>query len=522
MYKIDWDPENNLLILENENAFLGNEYRPVFSAELKNLGFDSFFSFDESDAAPVLWAVRNHYYYRGRQIAETIDNGCLTLPSIRILDDSILGCHLPLIDLDLWFRKNRRLMDHLVQDTMLRIYGVYMDWKDRVDFIHVAYSGGKDSMVLLDLVKRIVPRDRFFVTWSDTGMELRASVETVEKERARCAEQGIRFFVTRTLLDPLRTWEQIGPPSFENRWCCSVHKSVPQTIQLKEYLGKADAKSLVFLGNRADESCNRKNNALVDVGVKHKSQVNANGIINWSSLEVYLYLMMNGIELNPAYREGFMRIGCKLCPRASSLYLGFYYAVWREELEPYYNVVRAAYRDSFDSEEALERYINEGDWRYRKGSDNTKYHMDYREYARDGSIHLEIKNPATDWKVWIRTLGILRSAEDTRALPDPTRYVLRRGGKEYVFSVGEDGGVLDISLPATWEESVTDLFKKVFRKAAACIGCRSCEVNCPHGHLRFSDGHPVIDDECLHCAECHNSLHSCYAFDSWVRADQVL
>ena len=40
MYKIDWDTENNLLILKNENAFLNNEYRPVFPEELKNFGFD--------------------------------------------------------------------------------------------------------------------------------------------------------------------------------------------------------------------------------------------------------------------------------------------------------------------------------------------------------------------------------------------------------------------------------------------------------------------------------------------------
>ena len=70
MYKIDWDTENNLLILKNENAFLNNEYRPVFPEELKNFGFDKYFSFDESGTAPVLWAFRYRYFYRGRLIAE--------------------------------------------------------------------------------------------------------------------------------------------------------------------------------------------------------------------------------------------------------------------------------------------------------------------------------------------------------------------------------------------------------------------------------------------------------------------
>ena len=522
MYKIDWDTENNLLILKNENVFLSNEYRPVFPEELKSLGFDAYCSFDENSAAPVLWAYHSRYYYRGRQIAELVDNGCLTLPSVRILDDSIPGCHLEPIDMDLWFRKNRQLMDQLVQDTLLRIYGVYTEWKDRVDYINVAYSGGKDSMVLLDLVKRIIPHDRFFVTWGDTGMELQVTTETVEKERARCEAEGIRFFVTRSSLDTVQTWERIGPPSFDNRWCCSVHKSTPQILQMKEYLGRADAKNLAFVGNRADEGYRRKNNTLVEVGIKQKNQVNVNGIINWNSLEVFLYLMMNGIELNPAYREGWMRIGCKLCPLANALSLGRAYALKREELEPYFNVIRDAYRGSFDSEAALERFVNGGEWRFRKGSGHTKYHVEYREYVQDGSLHLEIRNPATDWKEWFRTLGSLRSAERAQDCPDSTRYVLERGGKEYAFTVREDGGMMDIFLPETREESFTALIKKVFRKTAACVGCRACEAGCPHGHLHFSDGQPVIDDNCLHCAECHNHIRSCYAFDSWYCPDQVL
>ena len=79
-------------------------------------------------------------------------------------------------------------MDQLVQDTLLRIYRVYMEWKDRVDYIDVAYSGGKDSMVLLDLVKRVLPHDSFFVAWIDSGMEYMQSVEIVRHEMERYDE----------------------------------------------------------------------------------------------------------------------------------------------------------------------------------------------------------------------------------------------------------------------------------------------------------------------------------------------
>lgn len=522
MYKIEWDAENNLAVLTNENAFMSNEVRPVFSAELKNVGFDRYISFEQSDTVPVLWAIRYQYYYRGKAVARLNDSGCLKMPAIEILDEGFVGKHIKLIDIDLWFDKNRRLMNQLVQDTLLRIYRVYMAWKDRVDYINVAYSGGKDSMVLLDLVKRVLPRGSYFVSWIDSGMEYRTSVDAVKREMERCKAQGIRFIANHPLLDPVEAWSKIGPPSFDNRWCCSVLRSVPNTIQLKEMLGKKDACGLVFLGNRADESSYRMKSSMVDVGVKHKSQVNANGIINWSSLEVFLYLMMNGIEMNRSYKEGSLRIGCLLCPRANTLGLGFSYGTDPTGSKPYYDVVRETYRDSFESDAALEEYINRGEWRYRRDSKGTRYHIDFREYNLDGMLHIEFLRPNTPWEQWIKTIGVLQFSEPEDDAHGKTRYTLLRGAKRYDFHVTRDGDLYDVSLCEDYDHEFSQRFKAVFRKAAACVGCRTCEVNCPHDHLHFINNQPVIDDGCLHCSQCHSSVHSCLAFDSWFDADKVL
>ena len=522
MYKIEWDEENNFAVLKNEGAVITSEVRPVFSAELKNLGFEKYVTFEESESAPLLFADHYQYYYRGHLVAQLLDSGCLKAPSIQILDERFVGQHLAPIDLSLWFQKNRSLMDQLVQDTLLRIYRVYMEWKDRVDYISVAYSGGKDSMALLYLIKRVLPKGSYFVSWIDSGMEHRQSRETVENEARRCEKEGIPFIKNRSLFDPLDAWETIGPPSFENRWCCSVLQSVPSIIQLKEHLGKKDAKGLVFLGNRAAESSQRTKSSLVKVGAKHNSQVDANGIISWNSLEVFLFLMMNGIQMNPGYIKGFLRIGCLLCPRASTLSLSLVHQVSPEETRPYYDIIRSTYRGGFESEEALEDYINLGDWRFRKDAKGTRYHLNYREDLQDGQLRIEMKSPKTDWKTWIKTIGMLVSCEKDPEKENRIRCLLRRGAEEIPFTVDTDGETLNVSIRADAGQAFLPLFKTVFRKAAACIGCRTCEANCPNDHLRFADGTLEIDDGCLHCAQCHNDKHLCVVFDSWYLADQVL
>ena len=514
MYKIDWDVENNLLILKNENVLTVSEYRPVFSAELKLLGFDRFFSFEESDVAPVLWAIRYTYYYKGRKIAELIDNGCLKPPSVKLLDESLIGTHLPLIDTKLWFEKNEALMSQLVSDALLRLYKGYQKYRESVDFSYVAYSGGKDSMVLLDLVKRIIPHHSFFVGWIDTEMENSYTLKALEAERKRCEEEGIDFVTTRSILDAVTTWREIGPPSYENRWCCTVLKSAPNLILHRKYMKKNETAYLAYLGNRANESSTRRKRSYFEEGVKHKGQIDVNGIINWNSLEVFLYLMKHNIPLNESYLLGCIRVGCLVCPNANTISLGHSYMINQKDMEPFVDVVRDAYRDQELQGDRLEEFINLGKWKHREGGAGTGYRVGYRESMNDSKLQLELWDVRTDWKVWIKTIGILRDEADGT-------YSFQRGGTSYRFSVTEKEGRLRVQ-PAFGEPEILKLFKGVFKKAAACLGCLSCEANCPHGKLTFQERKPVIADDCLHCSACMKERHQCVVFDSAVDSGQII
>lgn len=93
----------------------------------------------------------------------------------------------PLIPVDVaeMCRRNADLMETLVQETIQKIYNTYMKYRDRIDVFYVAFSGGKDSVVTLDLVQRALPHDQFIVVFSDTGMEFSDTYKIVDRMKKR-------------------------------------------------------------------------------------------------------------------------------------------------------------------------------------------------------------------------------------------------------------------------------------------------------------------------------------------------
>ena len=178
-----------------------------------------------------------------------------------------------------------------------------------MDCFHVAFSGGKDSIVI-ELVKKALPKSSYMVVFGDTGMEFPDTYEVIDKVEEQCRAEGIEFYRAASHLKPEESWRLFGPPSRVLRWCCSVHKSAPQTLKLREVLGKDYYTGMAFVGVRANESVTRAEYDYENFSKKQKGQYSYNPILEWSSAEVWVYIYTHQLVINDAYKKGNPRAGC--------------------------------------------------------------------------------------------------------------------------------------------------------------------------------------------------------------------
>ncbi len=319
MYQYIWDTETGGLLLTSEISKFSKEPRPVYFRELDILGFGVHWSYPRDDNAPIMWAEANNYIYRGRRIASTKGGSLYTRPELVIIEENPEPNGAPLVPVDVqkMCRRNADLMETLVQETIQKIYNTYMKYRDRIDVFYVAFSGGKDSVVTLDLVQRALPHDQFKVVFGNTDMEFSTTIDLISDIKQKCERQDIDFYIAEAPFSSEESWRTFGPPARKIRWCCTVHKTAPVVNKLCEIFEFKKLKAMMLTGVRGDESAARSEYDDLSIGKKLSGQYSFHPILDWSSTEVYLYIYQNGLLLNDAYKLGFGRVGCIMCPNSS-------------------------------------------------------------------------------------------------------------------------------------------------------------------------------------------------------------
>ena len=169
------------------------------------------------------------------------------------------------------------------------------------DGYYLAFSGGKDSVVIYDLALKA---GVLFDAHYNCGIEPAELVRFVRSEYTNVAIEKLPFNFWKLV-------EEKGLPLRRRRWCC-------------EYLRERNGGGrVVMTGVRSDESAGRKKRKILDIGQKTRfgpaPKYVLHPIIDWTSDDVWEYIHVNKVKYCSLYDEGFDRLGCVLCPLTSQV-----------------------------------------------------------------------------------------------------------------------------------------------------------------------------------------------------------
>lgn len=181
---------------------------------------------------------------------------------------------------------------------------------------HVGFSGGKDSQVVLELVKM-------------AGVQYRAVYNVTTNDPA----DNVRFikhhYPDVEFSVPKESYFQLiakkGLPTMLNRWCCALFKEtagvgfVVLTGIRREESRKRAAYEEVCKWSRSKDKRESVDldkmeaNEFRCVGGKDKFMVYP--ILEWTEKDVWDFIALRGLPVNPCYKS-HKRVGCVFCPFA--------------------------------------------------------------------------------------------------------------------------------------------------------------------------------------------------------------
>jgi len=173
-------------------------------------------------------------------------------------------------------------------------------WRAHGDGLVVANSLGKDSVAVWDLAKRVSPKIRGFVV--TTRYKPVETVRFMQEEVARYPE--LRVF---------RSLETVPDRLYETDpdRCCEFLKVIP-TRQAIEAMGV----TCWVTGLRCTEGRTRVD--FREVEERDPGLVKLNPILLWHEREVWQYLALRQVPVNPLYAEGYRSLGCAPCTRITA------------------------------------------------------------------------------------------------------------------------------------------------------------------------------------------------------------
>jgi phosphoadenosine phosphosulfate reductase len=172
-------------------------------------------------------------------------------------------------------------------------------YKEFGDGLVVANSLGKDSCAVWHLAKRVSPKIRGFIV--TTRFKPPETKQFMAEEVARCPE--LRVFRNDEEI-PVKLYA-IDPDQ-----CCDILKVKPTRQAIKEM-----GVNCWVTGLRCTEGRTRTD--FREIEERDKGLIKLNPILIWHEREVWQYLALNNVPVNPLYAKGYRSLGCAPCTKIS-------------------------------------------------------------------------------------------------------------------------------------------------------------------------------------------------------------
>lgn len=161
---------------------------------------------------------------------------------------------------------------------------------------YVAFSGGKDSCVVLDLCRRA--KVKYDVHYNVTTVDPPELTHFIRRYYPEAWEERNKPEIDMWHLIP----EKRMPPTRRVRYCCEYFKE------------RGGAGRFVVTGVRHAESARRAKRKMVETCSRNSAKKYIHPIIDWSDADVWEYIHTYNVPYCGLYDEGKKRLGCIMCP----------------------------------------------------------------------------------------------------------------------------------------------------------------------------------------------------------------
>ena len=205
--------------------------------------------------------------------------------------------------------------------------------RERFRRAYVMFSGGKDSLVVLDLASRVFSSDELKIVYIEiTGNTAKCNIDYVYSIH-RKYYSDYELLHLRSNYDFFDYMVRTGLPGLNARWCTRIFKF---------NLLRRIVPPIFIVGIKRSDSrfrARRYRQYIIANDIVHGISVLP--LLNWSNSDVYEYIRMNSLPLNPCYEKYGVAGDCMFCPyhTKSAITRILQDPYWRQKILSYLNKI---------------------------------------------------------------------------------------------------------------------------------------------------------------------------------------